>query len=188
MDLPFTPPGEPIGPDELAAIARSVADRPELWEGALDRDREHRTYSDVFTDEHVGIWAICWNGDDHDTGYHDHGHSCGAVHVARGVIRHEHLRLGFRPVGRAVPAGEGFRFDETTIHRMRREPGEPLTVTIHAYSPPLVETGQYRQDDGDQLLHRVPSPADEQLRPQGFQGDPTGFPPSRPDPSSSSMA
>jgi hypothetical protein len=71
---------------------------------------------------------------------------------------------------------------------MRREPGEELTVTIHAYSPPLVETGQYRQDDRDELLHRVPTEAEEQLRPQGFQGDPTGVPPNRPDPAASAMA
>jgi len=188
MDLPFTPPGHRLVPDELAEIARAVAERTLLWEDDLDHDRRRRTYVDVYTDEHVGVWAICWNADDHDTGYHDHGSSSGAVHVARGVIRHEHLRLGARPVGGPVPAGEGFRFDETAIHRMRREPGEQLTVTIHAYSPPLVETGQYRQDDHDELLHRVPTPSEEQLRPQGFQGDPTGDPPSRQDPASSAMA
>jgi hypothetical protein len=188
MDLPFTPPDSPVGPDELAEIARLVAEHPRLWEDDLSPDRSERTYTDVFTYEHLGLWAICWNADDHDTGYHDHGSSCGAVYVARGVIRHEHLRLGARPVGERVRAGEGFRFDATAIHRMRREPGEELTVTIHAYSPPLVETGQYRQDDRDELLHRVPTEAEEQLRPQGFQGDPTGVPPNRPDPAASAMA
>lgn len=97
--------------------------------------------------------------------------------MARGLIRHEHLRLGARPVGEPVRAGDGFCFDETAIHRMRREPGAALTVAIHAYSPPLVETGQYRQDARDELLHRVPASAEEQLRPQDFQGDPTGRPP-----------
>ena len=172
-DLPFQPPTGPIGADELADVARRVAERPDLWEPTLDPTRERRTYSEVYTGEHLGVWAIAWAADDHDTGYHDHDRSHGAVHVARGCIRHEHLQLGARPVGEAVPAGQGFRFDNTAIHRMRREPGHDLTVTIHAYSPPLEETGQYAQDDHDRLLHRVPSPSSEQLRPQGFQGDPS---------------
>ncbi len=44
------------------------------------------------------------------------------------------------------------------------------------------ETGQRRQDDHDGLLHRVPTDVEEQLRPQGFQSDPTGPPLSRPAP------
>ena len=109
------------------------------------------------------------------TSFHDHDHdrSRGAVHLAEGVIRHEHLRLGERPTGTAVPAGQGFRFDETEIHRMRAEPDGGPTVTIHEYPPPLVETGQYGARH-DHRLHRVSSPADEQLRPHSFQGRPTG--------------
>jgi hypothetical protein len=170
-DLPFHPPTEPVGPDVLADIARRVADRPDLWRDGLDRDRSRRTYSEVHTSEHLGVWAISWMDPGHDTGFHDHDRSRGAVHVAEGTIRHEHLRMDEQPVGSAVPAGEGFRFDETAIHRMRAEPGAGPTVTIHAYSPPLVETGQYGAHD-DTLLHRVPSPATEQLRPHGSQGTP----------------
>jgi hypothetical protein len=173
-DLPFDPPARTIGPDELADIARRVAERPDLWRDGLDRDRSERTYSEVFTSEHLGVWAISWMDTAHDTGFHDHDRSRGAVHVAEGTIRHEHLRLGERPTGSAVPAGHGFRFDETEIHRMRAEAGAGPTVTIHAYSPPLVETGQYGAHH-DHRLHRVPSPADEQLRPHGFQGTPTGL-------------
>jgi hypothetical protein len=78
VDLPFTPPDSPVGPDELAEIARLVAEHPRLWEDDLSPDRTER--------------------------------------------------------------------------------------------------------------HRVPTEAEEQLRPQGFQGDPTGAPPSRPDRAASAMA
>jgi hypothetical protein len=61
---------------------------------------------------------------------------------------------------------------ETFIHRMRPEPGAGPTVTIHAYSPPLRETGQYAELH-DVLLHRVPSDATEQLKPHGWQGTPS---------------
>ncbi|WP_156051442.1 cupin domain-containing protein [Allokutzneria albata] len=87
-------------------------------------------------------------------------------------MRHEHLRLGERPVGYAVSAGQGFCFDETFIHRMRKEPGAGPTVTIHAYSPPLSHTGQYGEHD-DHRLHRTPTTAEEHLAPKGGQGTPT---------------
>jgi hypothetical protein len=81
---PFRTPDRPLEPAELATIARQVAQHPELWRDSLDRDR---TYSEVHTSEHLGVCAISWMSDDHDTGYHDHDRSRGAVHVAEGAIR-----------------------------------------------------------------------------------------------------
>jgi hypothetical protein len=174
-DLPFDIPGASLSPEDLAGIAKAVAAQPGLWEDALEKTTAERTYADVFTNEHLGVWAISWMADGHDTGFHDHDRSCGAVHVVRGAIRHEHLRLGERPTGTAVQAGETFAFDDTFIHRMRREPGAGPTVTIHAYSPPLHQTGQYGECD-DGLLHRTPTAAEEQLTPHGHQGTPTRSP------------
>ena len=168
---PFRTPDRPLEAHELADIARNVARRPDLWHDHLDRDRSERTYTEVHTSEHLGVWAISWMNDDHDTGYHDHDRSRGAVHVAEGAIRHEHLRLGEEPVGEAVPAGRGFRFDETAIHRMRAEPGAGPTVTIHAYSPPLARTGQYGEAH-DGLLHRTSTDSRQQLIPHGRQRPP----------------
>ncbi|AVT28332.1 hypothetical protein C6361_01160 [Plantactinospora sp. BC1] len=119
-----------------------------------------------------GIWAISWMADQHDTGYHDHHASKGAVFVVRGAIRHERLRLEGEPEGEAVRAGEVFCFDETFIHRMRREPGAGETVTIHAYSPPLRQAGQYSESEQGQL-RRQATPAEGQLAPKGPQGEPT---------------
>ncbi|MGM1057974.1 hypothetical protein [Saccharothrix sp. Mg75] len=117
-----------------------------------------------------GVWAISWMADGHDTGCHHH--SSGAVHVVRGVIRHEQLRLGERPTGDVAPEGHGFHFDNTFIHRVRREPGAGPTVTVHAYSPPLSHTGQYAEHE-DGLLHRTPTSSEEQLVPHGRQGTPS---------------
>ena len=170
--LPLDPPDHELSPDDLEKIARAVGEAPSLWEDELRTTTAERTYVDVFTNEHLGVWAISWMADEHDTGYHDHAQSSGAVYVVRGTIGHEHLRLGHRPVGTAVPAGETFRFDPTFIHRMHPEPGVDATCTVHAYSPPLTDTGQYAECE-DGLLHRHPSPADEQLKPHGRQGTPT---------------
>jgi hypothetical protein len=155
----------------LGLVARGIARRPELWRPHVVANPEQRHYHRLISEPHMTVWLICWM-DGHDTGYHDHDHSCGAVHVARGCIRHEQLRLGERPTGAAVPAGEGFRFDNTFIHRMRREPGAGATVTVHAYSPPLSHTGQYAEHD-DGLLHRTPTSSEEQLVPHGRQGTPS---------------
>jgi hypothetical protein len=159
--------------EQLKDIARAVGPDRQLWEDNLRRTPQERTYADVFTNDHLGVWAISWMADGHDTGYHDHDRSCGGVYVVTGAIRHEHMRLGDRPVGRAVPAGESFSFDDTFIHRMRREPGAGATITVHAYSPPLHRTGQYAESSTDGLLHRTPTPADEQLKPHGAQGTPS---------------
>lgn len=86
------------------------------------------------------MWAISWLADDHDTGYHDYPDGNGTVVVARGAIRHERLRLDGDPEGHAAKAGEAFCFDNTFIHRMRRESGAGETVNIHAYPPPLKRT------------------------------------------------
>jgi hypothetical protein len=170
--LPFAEPSERLDIAQLRRIARAVAERRDLWEEELRRSRDNRTYVDVFSNEHLGVWAISWMADGHDTGYHDHDASRGAVHVAEGAIRHEHLTLDGEPTGSCVAAGDGFEFDDTAIHRMRREPGAGPTVTVHAYSPPLVRTGQYAQQS-DGLLHRVPTRAEEQLKPKGPQGEGT---------------
>jgi hypothetical protein len=170
--LPFTPPGRLLSPEELEKITEAVAADRSLWAECLERCTAERTYVDVFTDEHLGVWVISWMADGHDTGFHDHDSSCGAVHVVEGAIRHEHLRLGERPTGAAAEAGTTYSFDDTFIHRMRREPGAGPTVTVHAYSPPLERTGQYgEQRDG--LLHRTSTAAAEQLVPHGRQGTPS---------------
>jgi hypothetical protein len=174
--LPFDPPGRLLCPDELFAVASAVGKDPSLWRDELQQTSRERTYADVYTDDHVGVWAISWVVGSHDTGYHDHDRSCGGVYVVCGAIRHEHLRLDDEPTAETVCAGDGFCFDATAIHRMRPEPGdgEP-TITVHAYSPPLRHTGQYgRHDDG--LLHRVATDATEQLVPHGAQTPPVREP------------
>ena len=89
----------------------------------------------------VAIWLICWMND-HDTGYHDHDLSCGAVAVTAGAVREERLVLGGAPAARTVHAGDAFTFGAADIHRVSHAGAEPA-VTIHAYSPPLWRMGSY---------------------------------------------
>ena len=55
-----------------------------------------RVYEELLSDEHVTAWLICWM-DDHDTGFHDHDVSAGAVAVVGGRVREERLAIGGEP-------------------------------------------------------------------------------------------
>jgi hypothetical protein len=103
--------------------------------------------------------------DDHDTGYHDHDLSAGAVAVAAGAVREERLVLGGAPASRTTAAGEAFTFDPADIHRVSHAGGEPA-VTIHAYSPPLWRMGAYEVLPTGELRRWSLSYAEE-LRPIG---------------------
>ena len=98
-------------------------------------------YEQLWLDEHVGAWLICWM-DDHDTGFHDHDLSAGGVVVARGAVREQRLALGSEPVTRVFEAGASFSFEASDIHRVEHWGDEPV-VTPHVYSPPLARMGTY---------------------------------------------
>ena len=80
--------------------------------------------SSCWRDEHVAVWLICWM-DDHDTGFHDHDVSCGALAVASGAVVEERLALGGPPVRRALRAGEALDFGAADIHRVAHGGGGP---------------------------------------------------------------
>ena len=69
-----------------------LAERPELWIDLVKHDTTQRIYEELLSDEHVTAWLICWM-DEHDTGFHDHDVSCGAVAVVSGAVREERLAI-----------------------------------------------------------------------------------------------
>src|SRR3954467_7296878 len=121
--------------------------------------------------------------DDHDTGFHDHDVSSGAVHVAAGTLRDERLTLGAATQARNYRQGESFDFGPSDIHRMSHAGGGPA-ISIHAYSPPLQRMGAYVVEP-DGVLRRSPTPYQEELRPlEAAAGPPSvpgvGLEPTRP--------
>jgi predicted metal-dependent enzyme (double-stranded beta helix superfamily) len=149
---------------ELTALVADLAARPDAWEHLVTHRADARTYVELHRDEHVAIWLICWM-DDHDTGYHDHDLSAGAVGVARGAVREERLVIGGGAAERVAAAGEAFAFGASDIHCVSHAGAEPA-VTIHAYSPPLWRMGAYEVLDSGVLQRRSLSYAEE-LRPIG---------------------
>lgn len=147
---------------ELEALVRELAADRDAWEHLVRHSREQREYVELRRDDDVAVWLICWM-DDHDTGFHDHDLSSGAVAVAEGAVAEDRLALGGPPVTRVAAAGESFHFTAADIHRVRHVGDEPA-VTIHAYSPPLWRMGAYEILDGGELRRHSLSYAEE-LRP-----------------------
>jgi hypothetical protein len=74
---------------------------PETWAHLVEHDPERRRHELLLRDDHVAVWLICWM-DDHDTGFHDHDLSAGAVGVVTGAVREDRLVLGGDTVSRIL--------------------------------------------------------------------------------------
>lgn len=158
------PYGRDLTAQELEAVACQFAARPELWREHVSHDPEHRTYAQLLRDEHLDVWLLCWSRD-HDTGFHDHDLSAGAVAVAAGSVREDRLALGRpvdEPISRVATAGTSFSFTASDIHRVLHA-GEGPAVTVHAYSPPLLRMGSYMVEPSGRLL-RHPVTYEDELR------------------------
>jgi predicted metal-dependent enzyme (double-stranded beta helix superfamily) len=143
--------------EELLAVASQLGARPDLWSEYVRHDSIQRNFTQLLRNEHLDVWLICWSHD-HDTGFHDHDLSAGAVAVVAGSVREERLVLGRppdAPLARTAHAGSSFAFGASDIHRVLHAGTEPA-VTIHAYSPPLARMGSYTiEPDGQLRRHAV---------------------------------
>jgi hypothetical protein len=156
------PAGRDLVRPELRDLVRGIANRPELWSHLARHDPEARVYEELLRDEHVAVWLICWM-EDHDTGFHDHDLSDGAVAVAGGSVREDRLLLGGTPASRTFERGEAFDFAAPDIHRVLHS-GTGPAITINAYSPPLWRMGAYEVKPTGELQRHSISYAEE-LRP-----------------------
>jgi predicted metal-dependent enzyme (double-stranded beta helix superfamily) len=156
------------GLDELLDRLR---DETGLWAEHVRHDPDRRVFVEIAGDADFEAWLICWMPG-HDTGFHDHDLSCGAVSVLSGELLEERLILDGPPVARRYRAGESFAFDASDIHRCRHA-GEMPTTTLHVYAPRLRRMGAYSFGAGG-VLARRPLAHGEELRPLTSQASPAG--------------
>src|SRR5271165_970452 len=147
------PRGRDLSGPELEGFVGELAAEPELWIHLVKHDSTQRVYEELLSDDHLTAWLICWMND-HDTGFHDHDVSAGAVAVVSGAVREERLTIDGPPRDRAFAAGATFHFSPADIHRVRHTGADPA-VTLHVYSPPLARMGAYVVGD-DGVLARHP--------------------------------
>jgi quercetin dioxygenase-like cupin family protein len=147
--------------DELGRFATALADSPERWRHLVRHADDARVYEQIWDDEDVNAWVICWS-EDQDTGFHDHDVSAAAIAVLDGEVREERLRIGRPSRARTIAAGSVFSVPPVAIHRVLHA-GTGPAVTIHAYSPPLTRTGAYRLGADGELQRELLS-IEEELR------------------------
>ena len=147
---------------ELRELVLGLVEKPKLWEHLVRHDPEARVYEELVRNEHVAVWLICWM-EDHDTGFHDHDLSSGALAVARGRVREERLGINGTAVDRIVEPPQAVDFSAADIHRVTHA-GDGPSVTINAYSPPLWRMGAYEFKPTGEIQRHSISYAEE-LRP-----------------------
>ncbi len=150
-----------LTPEALERFVAELAATPELWQHAIRHASDVRVYEQIWDDEDVNAWVICWS-EDQDTGFHDHDESSAAIAVISGQVREDRLRLGDDPRSRTFGPGQVFTVPSVAIHRVLHA-GDGPAVTLHAYSPPLARTGAYRLGADGELERELLS-YEEELR------------------------
>jgi hypothetical protein len=97
------------------------------------------------------IWLLTWLPGQH-TGFHDHGHSCGAFAVAHGELLETlatpgSSRLWHRVATRAAVTP----FGGSRLHDVGCNTAEPA-ISVHAYSPPLSAMRRYKMTAAGLML------------------------------------
>jgi mannose-6-phosphate isomerase-like protein (cupin superfamily) len=146
---------------ELESFLTGLIASPERWAHLVRHENDARVFEQIWDDEDVNAWVICWS-EDQDTGFHDHHDSGAAIAVIAGQVREDRLRLVGEHRSRVFASGSMFSVPAVAIHRVLHA-GDGPAVTIHAYSPPLTRTGAYRVGPDGELQREV-LPYAEELR------------------------
>jgi mannose-6-phosphate isomerase-like protein (cupin superfamily) len=124
-----------------AAIARELADSPEIWWPRVRRDTSDRWYVPLLETEDIESWLLGWPFGE-GIELHDHGDSSGAMFVLEGSLRETYLAASewMRPGGhlrhRRLSAGQLVTFGPDHIHDVVNG-GRRQALSIHVYSPRL---------------------------------------------------
>jgi quercetin dioxygenase-like cupin family protein len=150
-----------LTPPEMERFAADLVASPQLWQHFVRHTSDVRVFEQIWDDENVNAWVICWS-EDQDTGFHDHDGSAAAITVISGKVREDRLALDGPPLTQTMRSGTTFTVAPDAIHRVLHA-GDAPAVTIHAYSPPLRRTGAYRVGPGGEL-QRESQPFEVELR------------------------
>jgi predicted metal-dependent enzyme (double-stranded beta helix superfamily) len=147
---------------ELRRLVAEYAGAPKTWRPLVRHDPEQRVFEQLPSIPAVEAWLICWMPG-HDTGFHDHDLSSGAVQIVAGTLREERLAWGGGVSAVEISAGDVFDFSPSDIHRVVHPGGEPA-VSIHVYSPRLRRMGAYSVGDRG-AMQRTPLAYGAELKP-----------------------
>jgi rhodanese-related sulfurtransferase len=136
-----------LPPRQLGVLTGAMAANRLLWEELVVQVPGQRWYLPLHRSEACDIWLLAWQPGQ-DTDWHDHGGSSGSFCVADGVLL-EQLRTGggHRVRTRRLSASERIFFGPAHVHNVSHS-GTAPSVSIHAYSPPLVTMTYYELTPG----------------------------------------
>ncbi len=126
---------------ELRQLVQAIADQPDLWQPLVVEDESRRRYRLLYEDDRIDVWVLSWMPGQ-ATGFHDHDHSEVALMCLQGTVMEKQMLLPSgvskveMPTGTIRSGGAGY------IHAVNHHDGLPA-VSLHAYSPPLIQVGQY---------------------------------------------
>jgi predicted metal-dependent enzyme (double-stranded beta helix superfamily) len=144
---------ETLAPGELCRLVAELASRRDLWEPLVVCDARRRRYRLLHEDARLDIWVLSWMSGQ-ATGFHDHGRSHVALTTLQGAVLERQIRLGGASIERELVPGFVQPGPAGYIHSVSHGCGAPA-VTLHAYSPPLVQVGQYRAGPLGELLREA---------------------------------
>ena len=127
----------------LSGVVRSLASCQEAWIERVRFAADRRWYERLYAGPDHDVWVITWMPGQ-STGFHDHGLSSGAYCVVHGAL--EDHRPGQPP--RFLSAGEVEAFGSNLVHDVRNASSAPA-ISLHAYSPALIEMQHYELDGVD---------------------------------------
>ncbi len=146
-------PSGVLDTDALAQLVADVTADRLAWEPLVVVDPDRRRYRLVYEDERLDLWVLSWMPGQ-ATGLHDHGTSAVALTAAQGSVIERHLVIGDEPTRRILTPGPVHTGRGGYIHAVGHHEGSPA-VTIHAYSPPLIQVGQYRAAEDGQIWREI---------------------------------
>lgn len=132
----------PLGADELAALVRSLADRPDVWRPLVQFTEGERWWTRLDAPDGVDVWLLSWLPAQ-GTEPHDHGDSTAAFTIVAGTLTEVRPDADGRLVPQDFTTGRTQTVATGQIHDVLNVGTEPA-VSIHAYSPPLNRMTYYR--------------------------------------------
>jgi predicted metal-dependent enzyme (double-stranded beta helix superfamily) len=152
--------GEPLTTAQLADLSEAIANDASIWRELIVADPHRRRYRLLFEDERLDAWVIMWMPGQ-GTGFHDHALSGVGLCGAEGAVSEKQMTLPSGHTEVIVTPGVRREGPSGYIHSVAHHEGGPA-ITIHSYSPPLIEVGQYRVDEEAHLM-RFPEPGRREL-------------------------
>ncbi|RHA44052.1 cysteine dioxygenase [Cellulomonas rhizosphaerae] len=139
-----------LGVEELTALTRSIAARPELWKPLVQFQDSGRWWTRLEAPDGVDVWLLTWLPSQ-GTELHDHGSSAAAFTIAAGTLTEFRPDAQGTPVPREFATGLTQTVDPGDLHDVLNGGTEPA-VSIHAYSPPLTRMTYWATTDDGRLV------------------------------------